>query len=213
MKKQISFNNLPMEKGETLFVEKIDNMVSSQTEIINISSSNIEITAPRHETGNLIKIKPGEAINVYYWSGDGNKYSFQSIIQVAKSSNNTCTISIPNSVNFETARRWVRYKPMNMITSFINKSNSNKLNDSVYVARVINISAGGMLISTPKRMNIDDELGLAFYIRDKFFTAIGVVRSSSASKMNIGEMNIALQFINYSEKDKETLDLILDSLQ
>lgn len=212
MKKQISFSNLKIEKGDSIFIEKLDNMTISQTEVINISASSLEFAAPRHESGGIINFKPGEAINVYYWSVEGNKYSFQSIIQNGRSSTNTHSILLPTVVNHDAVRRWTRYKPMNMIASFINKTTNNKMNDAVHVARIINISAGGMLISTPKRINIEDELGLGFYIRDSFFTALGVVKSSGASKINIGEMEVALQFINYSEKDKEYLDSILSSL-
>lgn len=212
MKKQVSFNSLSMEKGDSLFIEKLDNMTISQTEITLISTNSIEFFAPRYETGATINFKPGEAVNVYYWSADGNKYSFQSIIQNARTMNNTHSILLPTVVNHDAVRRWTRYKPMNMITSFINKTSSNKLNEAVHVARIINISAGGMLISTPKRINIEDELGVGFYIRDTFFTALGVVKSSSSSRINIGEMDVALQFVNYSEKDKEYLDSILSSL-
>lgn len=212
MKKQVSFNNLSMEKGDSLFIEKLDNMTVSQTEITLISSNSIEFSAPRHETGGIINFKPGEAVNVYYWSADGNKYSFQSIIQNARTLNNTHSILIPTEVNHDAARRWTRYKPMNMIVSFINKTNPNKVSDAIHVARIKNISAGGMLISTPKRINIEDVLGLGFYIKNSFFTAVGVVKASNASRINIGEMEIALQFVNYSEKDKEYLDSILSTL-
>ena len=212
MKKQVSFNDLNMEKGDSILIEKIDNMLTSHSELVNISSTSIEFVAPRYETGGIINFKPGEAINIYYWSTDGNKYSFQSIIQNSRTMTNTHSVLIPTLVQHDGVRRWTRYKPMNMVASFINKTNTNKLNDATYIGRVVNISAGGMLISTPKKFNLDDNLGIGFYLKGLFFTAIGVVKSSGASKINIGETEIAIQFINYSEKDKEYLDSILSSL-
>lgn len=212
MTKHVSFNELNMAKGDSISIEKTDSMTIAATEVVNITSSSIEFTAPRYETGGIINFKPGEAVNIHYWTANGNKYIFQSIIQNARTLNNTHSIIIPDKAKHDGVRRWQRYKPINMIVTFLNKTNTNKLNDSIYIGRVVNISAGGILISTPKRFNIDDCIGLGFYIKNKFFTAIGTVKGCEASMINLGEMEVALQFTNYTEKDKEYLESILSTL-
>lgn len=201
-----------MKNGDIISIEKMNSQIMAKTEITNITDTAIEFIAPRFETGGVISFKAGEAINIHYWTSTGNKFVFQSIIQNMRTAEGTHSVIIPEYATHDGARRWNRYKPINMIATFLNKSNTSKINDIVHIGRVINISAGGMLLSTPKRFNVEDNLGLGFYIKEKFFTAVGTVKSCENSKLNIGEMEIALQFVNYTERDKEYLEAVLSTL-
>lgn len=201
-----------MEKGDSISIEKLGSQVIAKTEVTDITENSIEFIAPRFEAGGIINFKAGEAIKIHYWTAAGNQYVFQSIIQNTRTAAGTHSITKPEQVKLEGTRRWTRHKPINMIVTFLNKSHTSKINETIHIGRVSNISAGGMLISTPKRFNVDDNLGLGFYIKEKFFTAVGTVKSCETSKINLGEMEIALQFVNYSERDKEYLEAILSTL-
>lgn len=210
--KTIQISELGMEKGDAIYVEKAESYYAAPTEIANITKSSIEFYAPTYQTGGAISFKPGESLKMYYWTKSGQKYSFSAMIQGAKSMTGTFTVGMPNQANYDGGRRWTRYKPVNMVTSFMHKSFNNKINDNVYIARVANISAGGMLISTAKRFNIEDTLGVGFYAGNTFFTALCIVKSSNVSKSNPGENEVALQFINYTEQDKDFLESKLHNI-
>lgn len=202
----LSVQELGMEKGDVIYVEKAESYYASPTEITDITKNSIEFYAPTYQTGGTINFKPGESIKMYYWTRSGQKYCFSSIIQGSKSLSGTFTVSMPTKIQLDGGRRWKRYKPVNMLVSFLQKTSNNSLQDTVHIARVVNISAGGMLITTPKRFNIEDSIGVGFYVGDTFFTALCLIKSANASKLNLGENDIALQFTNYTEQDKEFLE-------
>lgn len=204
--KLVPTSEIGMEKGEQIYVEKMDSYYPAPTEITDITKTTIEFIAPVYQTGGAINFKAGESVKLSYWTKNGLKYSFSAIIQNSKSMSGTFTVGMPAKVYLDGSRRWTRYKPVNMLTSFMHKSLNNKLNDTVYISRVANISAGGMLITTAKRFNIGDTVGVGFYAGETFFTALCVVKSSNPSKLNLGDNDIALQFTNYTEQDKEFLE-------
>lgn len=204
--KLVPTSEIGMEKGEQIYIEKTDSYYAAPTEITEITKTTIEFLAPVYQSGGAINFKTGENVKLSYWTKNGLKYSFSAIIQSSKSMAGTFTVGMPAKVYLDGGRRWTRYKPVNMLTSFMHKSFNNKINDTVYISRVANISAGGMLITTAKRLNIGDTVGVGFYAGDTFFTALCVVKSSTASKLNLGENDIALQFTNYTDKDKEYLE-------
>ena len=212
MKNFVPFSNLMLSKGDTISLEKTGSNSITTSEVVNIEENSIEFTAPRLEGGGYVNFNQGENINVHFWTSNGNKYIFQSVIQSGRTSAMTYVMSKPEKAKFDATRRWTRYKPINMITTFINKSHTSKINDIVHVGRVVNISAGGMLILTPKRFNVGDTLGISYYVKEQFFTAICTVKSCENSKADIGKMEVALQFTSYSEDDKEYLEDILSLL-
>lgn len=209
--KTIPIADISLEKGESVFVEKNDSFYSAKGEIVDITRNSLEFYAPKFENGGYMTFKPGEKVKMSYWSSTGNRYSFQAVIQNSKSLSGTYSIGLPSTVVHDGVRRWTRYKPINMLISFIYKGNNAKINDTVYTARVVNISAGGMLITTPKRFSIGDIIAVGFYVGKTFFTGICEVKANSASKLNLGEFDVAMQMLNYSDKDKTFLETQLST--
>lgn len=209
--KTIPMSDISLEKGESVFVEKNDSLYSAQGEIVEVTKSSLEFFAPKFENGGYMTFKPGEKIKISYWSSAGNRYSFQAVVQNSKSLTGTYSIGLPANVVHDGVRRWTRYKPINMLVSFIHKASNAKVNDTVYIARVVNISAGGLLITTPKRFNVGDIIAVGFYVGKTFFTGVCEVKVNSASKMNLGEFDVAMQILNYSDKDKTFLETQLST--
>ncbi len=209
--KVISISEIKIEPGETLYIEKNDNPNVAQADIVSISKTSIEFASPTFDNGVKANFNAGEKVKASYWTASGHKYTFQAIIQNNRSINGTFNIGLPNKLVLDGTRRWERYKPLSMLISFLYRGNIGKANDIVYTARVSNISAGGVLFSTPKRFNIGDNIAIGFYAGNTFFTALGTVRNITHSKVSMGEFEVAIQIINYSDKDKVFLDQRLNS--
>lgn len=213
MDKSILTKTLDIKKGESISIEKSKTGNIMNCDIIHVSNLTLEIGEPVSQTGTAISLKVGEKVTLCYWSHDGSKYSFDSTIQTYKTNKNSYTLLMPEYLKHVGVRRWQRYKPVNMLSSFIITNSNGKSSNLTYIARVINISAGGMLISTAKRFNVNDEITLGFYAGRYFFTAIGKIKNLSISTMYSGEHETSIEFTNYNDSDKEFLEKNLKTLK
>lgn len=199
-------------KGTSVHIEK-KSVPGKQykTDIFKVrEDGNIEVFPPITENNIRITFKNGEDITLYYWS-DGVRYYCKTMIVEYINADQVYSIVIPKKMSKDAVRRWNRY---NISVPIVFLKSGRKEDDIVgedclFSGTTLNLSGGGALICTKKKIYVGDYLGISMCIADEVCVFDAKVLKVDASENPANGFDVIMEFLNFSETDKSEFDTLL----
>ncbi|MDR9757543.1 MAG: flagellar brake protein [Thermacetogeniaceae bacterium] len=165
-----------------------------------ITTKALVITAPM-DKWEAVPIKIGEKITVNYWSGT-KFYTFKSeVTAVNKGYQQTITVLWPRRIEHLQRRNFLRVQAEIPITFALAEG------DDIYHASTLDISGGGVLIKSPVKLQINDQLDMQLTIPDRGVIDTGgkVVRCEESKGCGGQFFLVGVDFTAINERDRERI--------
>ena len=199
-------------KGNAVYIEKKNAPGKLlKTDIYKVrDDGNIEIFPPISDNNIRISFKNGEDVTLYYWY-EGIRFFSKTMIIEYINGDQVYSVVVPKKMSQDVVRKWQRYSINTPIVFLKSGRKEDDIvgEDSVFSGVTLNLSGGGVLIATKKKLNVGDYLGVSFTINDEIciFDA-KIIKVEASENPSLG-FEVILEFYNFSESDKKDFDTLL----
>jgi c-di-GMP-binding flagellar brake protein YcgR len=165
----------------------------------------IVVTSPPVADSLKMPLNAGETINVFYWDMTA-QYAFEARVVDRKIGSTTPTITLEKCSEIQRMQRrsFFRIQARLRVVHDVEREGEECAELRHYEGQTLNISGGGMLLSTKIKLELGDNLPLKLYLSEQeYIAATGrVERIEFLSTRDLYRAGIVFTIINEYDRDK-----------